>query len=225
MPIGEVKRDVSSQAEEYLEAVCRILDRGEAAKPTELARELEIAPPSALGMIRRMVDQQLLTYSRHDGAQLTPLGHQRADALRRRHRLAERMLTDLLGIPWERVHDIACRFEHVIDDEVEEYLGQALDHPTTCPHGNPLDIDAVDPWQPLSEVAPGGSAVLRRVLDESEQMLEYLSRLRLRPGTRVTVCAEAPFDGPLTVAVEGERHAVSRAMADSLQVEIEENAA
>jgi DtxR family Mn-dependent transcriptional regulator len=225
MAIGEVKRDVSSQAEEYLEAVCRILDRGEVATPTELARELEIAPPSALGMIRRMVDQQLLIYSRRDGAQMTALGRQRAHALRRRHRLAERLLTDLLGIPWERVHDIACRFEHVIDDEVEEYLAQALDHPTTCPHGNPLNAGMEDPWQPLSEVALGGSAVLRRVVDESEEMLEYLNRLQLRPGTRVTVCAEAPFDGPLTVAVAGERHAVSRAMADSLLVEIEEHAA
>jgi len=219
------KHEVSPQAEEYLEAVCRILDRGEVATPTELARELEIAPPSALGMIRRMADQQLLTYSRQGGAQLTDLGKQRADILRRRHRLAERLLTDLLGVPWERAHDIACRFEHVIDEEVEPYLANALDNPTTCPHGNPLDIAAADEWEPLTDLAPGRSGRLRRVIDETEPTLDYLARLGLRTGARVTVRALAPFDGPLTVEVDSERHAISREMADCLLVEVEEEAA
>ena len=222
MAIGELKRDVSSQAEEYLEAVCRILDRGEVATPTELARELDIAPPSALGMIRRLVEQDLLTYSRQGGAQLSELGKVRADNIRRRHRLAERLLTDLLGIPWARVHDIACRFEHVIDDEVEQYLSEALDHPTTCPHGNPLDTAAEFRWQPLTRLGAGATGILRRVVDETEPTLQYLNQMRLRPGAQVTVCAEAPFDGPLTVEVEHERHAIARAMAGNLLVEMEE---
>ena len=222
MALGTAK-DVSSQAEEYLEAVCRILDRGEVATPTELARELDIAPPSALGMVRRMVDQHLLTYSRQDGAQLTETGQARADSIRRRHRLAERLLTDLLGVPWERVHDIACRFEHVIDDEVEMYLASALDPPSTCPHGNPLDVGAGHAWQPLAGLAVGASGILRQVVDESEPTLEYLNRLSLWPGARVTVTGEAPFDGPLTVTVnDGEGHAISRAMAGMLLVQVEE---
>jgi len=221
--MSSVKYEVSPQAEEYLEAVCRILDRGEVATPTELARELEIAPPSALGMIRRMADQRLLTYSRRDGARLTDLGQQRADTLRRRHRLAERLLTDLLGVPWERVHDIACRFEHVIDEEVEPYLASALDHPTTCPHGNPLDVTAADNWKPLTSLAPGQSGCLRRVIDETEPTLDYLARLGLRPGACVAVCDVAPFDGPLTVEINGGRHALSRPMADCLLVEMEKD--
>jgi len=224
MVTENVKCEVSPQAEEYLEAVCRILDRGEVATPTELARELEISPPSALGMIRRMADQRLLTYSRRGGARLTSLGQERADTLRRRHRLAERLLTDLLGVPWERVHDIACRFEHIIDEEVEPYLASALDHPTTCPHGNPLDMTAEDRWEPLTTLAPGQSGFLRRVVDETEPTLDYLARLGLLPGARVTVCALAPFDGPLTVEVDGERHAISRPMADCLLVEVEKAA-
>ena len=223
MAVEEAKREVTSQAEEYLEAVCRILDRGEVATPTELARELVVSPPSVLGMVRRLVDQGLLSYSRHNGAQLTELGRLRADSLRRRHRLAERLLTDLLGIPWERVHDIACRFEHVIDDEVETYLATALDHPTTCPHGNPLDIAVNERWQPLTALAVGSSGILRQVVDESEPTLEYLSRLSLRPGARVTINAHAPFDGPLTISVnDGQGHAVSRRMGDMLLVEVED---
>ncbi|MHB0940044.1 MAG: metal-dependent transcriptional regulator [Armatimonadota bacterium] len=220
MVTSNVKYEVTPQAEEYLEAVCRILDRGEVATPTELARELEISPPSALGMIRRMADQQLLTYSRQEGARLTEQGQERADILRRRHRLAERLLTDLLGVPWERVHDIACRFEHVIDEEVEPYLATALDHPTTCPHGNPLDAAAEDRWEPLTSLQPGQTGCLRRVIDETEPTLGYLAQLGLRPGANVLVCAQAPFDGPLTVEINSERHALSRAMADCLLVEV-----
>ncbi len=129
---------VSPQTEEYLEAVCRIHDRHSLATPTELARELRVAPPSVVGMLQRLKRQGLVAYTRQKGATLTRRGAICAGALRRHHRLAERMLTDLLRIPWERAHAIACRFEHVIDDEVAHYLVAALHHPTTCPHGNPL---------------------------------------------------------------------------------------
>jgi DtxR family Mn-dependent transcriptional regulator len=216
--------DITSQAEEYLEAICRILDRGELATPTELARELAVAPPSVLGMLRRMEEQDLVTYARQTGARLTPFGQICAETLRRRHRLAERLLTDLLGMPWERAHDIACRFEHVIDDEVEGYLFTALDYPTTCPHGNPLNGASMDSLRPLTMLIPGESGHLRAITDESAPLLDYLRRLGLLPGVSVTLCEVAPLDGPLTIAVSGERYAISRAMAHSLLVELEEAA-
>lgn len=216
---------VSPQAQEYLEAICRILDRGEMATPTELARELAVAPPSVLGMLRRMADQGLLSYARQTGAVLTGHGRHCAETLRRRHRLAERLLTDLLGVPWSRVHDIACRFEHVIDDEVEAYLATALDYPTTCPHGNPLDGTGVRGLLALTTLPIDQPAVLRCVVDESAAALEYLSGLGLQPGAHVTVCAHAPFDGPLTIDVAGERHALSRVMATHLLVELAGGAA
>lgn len=222
MALGNGKQAVSPQAEEYLEAVCRILDRGETATPTELARELAISPPSVLGMIRRLAEQGLLTYSRQDGARLTAQGRERADALRRRHRLAERLLTDVLGVPWARVHEIACRFEHVIDDEVEVYLDAALNHPDTCPHGNPLRAPEPHAWRALTALAPGQTGTLRCVQDETADALDYLSHAGLQPGARVTVCDRAPFDGPLTVEVEGARHALSPAMAGTLLVETED---
>lgn len=211
--------DVSPQAEEYLEAVCRILERGEIATPTELARELSVAPPSVLGMLRRLEEQGLVQYARYTGAVLTSRGDACAETLRRRHRLAERLLTDLLGIPWARAHDIACRFEHVIDDEVEGYLQAALHHPTTCPHGNPLDQQVLPSWQPLAALVPGQSACLQCIVNETLPMLDYLAALNLRPGTVLTLCAVAPFDGPLTVEIDGQRHAISRDMATHLLVE------
>lgn len=219
MPVGH--ETVSAQAEEYLEAICRIQDRGEPATPTELAHELAIAPPSVLGMLKRLEEQGLLNYARREGAVLTERGQHCADTLRRRHRLAECLLTDLLGMPWERAHHIACRFEHVIDSEVEAYLQQALHYPTTCPHGNPLFHSADAHWRALSTLPPGQSALLRCIKDETPPTLDYLNRLGLRPGVRVTVCEAAPYDGPLTIKVHDERQALAREMANHLLVEIE----
>jgi DtxR family Mn-dependent transcriptional regulator len=153
---------------------------------------------------------------------LTERGQQAALTLRRRHRLAERLLTDLLHIPLSRAHEIACRFEHIIDDEVEAYLSSALQHPTTCPHGNPIDGGPASALRPLSALQPGESAYLRCIVDETVPMLEYLAHLRLAPGILMTLCTQAPFDGPLTIEVDGVRHAVSRAMADHLLIDEKE---
>src|SRR3989304_7487694 len=216
--------EVSAQGEESLEAVCRIRDRGALATPTELANELALSPPSVLGMLKRREERGLVTYTRETGVGLTERGQIWANTLRCRHRLAERLLTDLLGMPWERAHDIACRFEHVIDDEVEKYLLVALRHPTTCPHGNPLDNKAVESWRPLTALSPGQSGRLRRIMDESNDTLNYLSPMKLLPGVQVTVCTAAPSGGPLTVEVDGLRFALSRAMAGQLLGGYEGNA-
>lgn len=211
--------DVTQQAEEYLEAICRIQERGNTASPTALANELSVAPPSVLGMLRRLEEQGLLCYQRKTGALLSEKGRSFAARLRRRHRLAERLLTDLLGMPWQRAHEVACRFEHVIDDEVEEYLSKALNHPSTCPHGNPLnEHPAEEHLHSLDEFQPGESGILRCVTNESSPMLDYLNSLELRPGAKVTIISEAPLAGPLTIEVAGHRHALSREMASCLWI-------
>lgn len=218
--------DVTQQAEEYLEAICRINDRGNAASPTALANELSVAPPSVLGMLRRLEEQGLLAYQRKTGALLTEKGHNFAGRIRRRHRLAERLLTDLLGMPWQRAHEVACRFEHVIDDEVEEYLTNALHHPSTCPHGNPLvELSEKLNLSSLDKLSPGESGVLHCVTNESSEMLDYLNILELRPGAIVKIISEAPMAGPLTIEVSGNRHALSREMAGCLWVTTSEDIA
>lgn len=218
----ETSTEMTAQAEEYLESILRRQERGEAATPTELARELGVAPPSVVGMLRRLAEHGLVDYPPRAGATLTPRGAEAALALRRRHRLAERLLTDILGIPWERAHVIACRFEHVIDDEVEGYLRAALADPETCPHGNPIDGAPNGAFQPLTALPVGASAHVRCMTDESAPLLDYLGEMRLKPGARVTVRAVAPQHGPLTVEVDGERVALSHAMAVTVLVECDE---
>ncbi|MEI6519830.1 MAG: metal-dependent transcriptional regulator, partial [bacterium] len=118
----------SAPMEEYLEALCRILDRGETPTATTLARELQVAAPSVVGMLKRMSEMGLILYEKRCPVILTPTGEGAAMNLRRRHRLAERMLTDLLKMPWSRAHSLACSFEHVITAEIEPYLLKALNN-------------------------------------------------------------------------------------------------
>ncbi len=212
--------EITTQTEEYLEAVSRIIDRGDLVTPTELSRELKVTPTSVLGMLRRMEEQGLSSYSRQTGVVLTARGKASAERIRRRHRLAERLLTDILGVPWERVHDIACRFEHVIDDELEPYLLHALHNPTTCPHGNSLLAEVDTPaLQPLSRVPAGQTAIVARIADESTPLLTYLGELGVYPGVAVTVTAIAPFEGPLMITIAQAQHAVSREVAEHILVQ------
>jgi hypothetical protein len=142
--------------------------------------------------------------------------------LRRRHRLAERLLTDLLGMPPARVHDVACRFEHIIDDEVEGYLLAALNHPTTCPHGNPLGGQAAisSGWQTLDTLQPGETGVLRCITNETAPMLDYLGTLKMHPGTQVQVQERAPFELVGRHFVPPVRARRNRAVATLLNSEV-----
>lgn len=213
--------EITTQTEEYLEAVSRIIDRGDLVTPTELSRELKVTPTSVLGMLRRMEEQGLACYSRQTGVILTARGKASAERIRRRHRLAERLLTDILGVPWERVHDIACRFEHVIDDELEPYLLQALHNPTTCPHGNSLLVvgETSLALHPLNTLKAGQTAAVVRIVDESTPLLTYLGELGVYPGVTITVTAIAPFDGPLMITIATTQHAISREVAEHILVQ------
>ena len=155
---------------------------------------------------------------------LTTKGRTRAESVVRKHRLAERLLTDVIGLPWDKAHVEACRWEHVISDEVEERLVEVLGHPTTCPHGNPIPgtESAEDELGlvPLTDVIPGDRVVLRRVTEQVEldqAALTYLAAARFRPGREATVRTRAP-DGTLTLDVEGEALALGPALAGSLYV-------
>ncbi len=217
----EPSTEITTQAEEYLEAVSRISDRGTQVTPTELSRELKVTPTSVLGMLHRMEEQGLSTYSRQTGVILTEHGRACAETIRRRHRLAERLLTDILNVPWERVHDIACRFEHVIDDELEPYLVRVLRNPTTCPHGNSLLIEGETTLallHPLNTLEAGQTAAVVRIVDESTPLLTYLGELGICPGVTVKVINIAPFAGPLMIEIGEAQHALAREVAEHVLV-------
>jgi len=209
--------------EEYLEAIHELEEEGTTVIQARLAERVGHSAPSVSEMVRRLRSEG---YVAVNGRQLglTGKGRHLAESVVRKHRLAERLLTDVIGLPWEKAHLEACRWEHVISDEVEERLVEVLGHPTTCPHGNPIPgtVATADELGlvPLSDIDPGQRVVLRRVIELVEldmAALTYLADAHFTPGTGATVKARAP-DGTLTLDVEGELLALGPALAGSLFV-------
>ena len=137
---------------------------------------------------------------------MTEQGRHRAESVVRKHRLAERLLTDVIGLEWHKAHLEAGRWEHVISDEVEALLVKLLDNPTTCPHGNPIPGTAApqEKLVALDTSEPGQHIRLARVTEQVEidlESLTYLSTHGFIPGARATIRSKAP-DGTLVLEID-----------------------
>jgi len=213
---------VSSQAEEYLETIYRLEKKVGSAKTMELARQLNVVPGSVTNTIESLERRGLVTHEPYRGAKLTEKGRKLALDVLRRHRLAERLLTDILHVRWSEAHNAACKLEHAITDEIVKPLEKALGHPQTCSHGNPIPTKCgaiiEEESEPLINLDPLESGTVVKITEEKQEVLEYLATLRLMPGASVEVVEKAPLDGPITVKVEGTRHALSREVATIINV-------
>lgn len=192
--------------EEYLEAIAELEEEGIAVIQARLAERLEYTPASVSEMIHRLRDEGFIDITGR-AITLTTVGRERAESVVRKHRLAERLLTDIIGLPWSQSHLEACRWEHVISDQVEERLVTLLGNPTTCPHGNPIPGTPTSKTAqiPLSDCEVGATARITRVTERIEidtDSLAYLDAANLRPGADANVTAKAP-DGTLTIEVDG----------------------
>jgi len=182
--------------EEYLETVWELEEEGIPVIQARLAEHLNVSAPSVSEMIRRLraegwvaVEGRFIT--------LTDKGRSRAISVVRKHRLAERLLTDVIGLPWHKTHVEACRWEHVMSDEVEERIVVLLNNPATCPHGNPIPGSG-GPERDLTALAgsePGDRVRLERVTEQVEVDLDaliYLDSHGFIPGVDAEVSAKAP---------------------------------
>ena len=207
--------------EEYLEAIYELEEEGTRVIQARLAEHLGHSPPSVSEMIRRLRDDGWVTV-RDRSVTLTAKGWRRAESVVRKHRLAERLLLEVIGLPWHKTHVEACRWEHVISDEVEERLMAVLDNPATCPHGNPIPGSGV-PRDDLSALAGsqvGDHVRLERITEQVEvdfEALTYLDQHGFVPGATAEVRAKAP-DGTLTLELAGGSIALGPALAAQLYV-------
>lgn len=191
--------------EEYCEAVFELREDEIDVIQARIAERLEVSRPAVSEMIRRMENEGLI---RLDGTtvRLTDDGTRLAEQVVRRHRLAERFLTDVLELSWADAHAEAGKWEHVISAPVEQALDRLLGRPTTCPHGNPIpgsDYTA-PPAVPLAEIATGRDFTVSRITEELEfaaGMLDFLEGARLLPGQAGRVVAASP-DGGRTVEID-----------------------
>lgn len=207
----------AESTEEYLEAVYRLEREGPGVTTSGLASELGVAPASVSGMLKKLAAEGYVEQVARGEVRLTQKGLEVGVRVVRRHRLAERLLTDVLGMAWDEVQQEACMLEHAISENVERRLIDVLGDPKECPHGLPIPPkDLSDPQRdsvPLAQVDIGSSAVVRGVTHEVPEMLRYLGEVGLRPGAHVHVHAKAPLGGPLTVEVQHKRHAISLELA------------
>ena len=207
--------------EQYLQTICRLGGEQSPVALSALADHLRISSVSANEMIKKLVARELVTYEPYKGVTLTAEGQTQALCVIRRHRLWERFLADVLGIPWDRVHEEACQLEHATSSLVEEKLAQFLQEPETCPHGHPVaGADCCrEEGLPLSDLEPGQRAVILRVAENNADMLRYLAELELRPQAVIEVEAVAPFDGPLTLRMGECRRVIGRQVASQITVQ------
>jgi DtxR family transcriptional regulator, Mn-dependent transcriptional regulator len=217
-------RALNPASKEYLEAVFELGEEGQRILQARIGERLGLTPATVSEGIKRLVNEGLVTVDSRDIA-LTQEGRVIAEALVRRHRLAERMLVDILGIPWHLCHEQAEDWEKVMTVEVEEAILSKLSGEATCPHGNPIPgvTQSVTPWSDLKPVAAmeqGDGGCLTRLLEDVElnhDVLSFLEAHNLMPGHDLAVAAVAP-DGTRTLVVDGEQVAVGRDMANNLWV-------
>ena len=194
--------------EEYCEAIFELHEDEVDVIQARIVERLQVSRPAVSEMIRRMADEGLVTI---DGGsiRLTGDGLELAEQVVRRHRLAERFLTDILGLSWAEAHTEAGRWEHVLSDRVEAAINRLLGDPTTCPHGNPIPGSAyTEPSTvPLSALDVGSRFTVSRIPEELEftpGLLEFLEESSLQPGVSGQLTASSP-DGTVTVNID-DRH-------------------
>jgi DtxR family transcriptional regulator, Mn-dependent transcriptional regulator len=192
--------------EEYCEAIWELAEDDIAVIQARIAERLDVSRPAVSEMIRKLDAEGLVST---DGGKisLTPAGRNLAERVVRRHRLAERFITDILGLSWAVAHQEAGRWEHVMSVEVEQAMDALLGSPTTCPHGNPIPGSLYDEpdTTPLATIGVGSRFVVNRIPEELEftpGLLDFLEDAMVTPGTAGTVTALSP-DGTTTIEIDG----------------------
>jgi len=203
------REKTSVSREDYLKAIWEMVHEGGTPISARLADELGVTPPAVTSALKRLTRDGLVRVEHSSGRiAFTPRGRAEAARLALRHQLAEKLLTDVIGLDWTRAHVEAERLEHGISPEVERLLVRRLGTSGTCPHGVPMSgglerlrrSGAI----PLADVAVPGTVEILSVYEKDARFLEFLDGLRLRPGTRVRIQARE-YDETMTLEVEGRR--------------------
>ena len=196
--------------EEYLEAILEIEEEGTVPIRARLVERLGLSAPAVSETVNRLVDHGYAELLDDRSLRLTEKGRDVATSIVRRHRLAERLLVDIIGLEWEKVHKEADRWEHAISADVEEKLVQLLGDPATCPHGNPIPGSAHKvegpASMPLTQLQPG-PVIVRRISEKVEiddEAIAFLAGAELIPGSNAVVVSTST-DGVQVTSAAGEQ--------------------
>lgn len=195
--------------EDYLKAIWEIIQEEQVPIAARLAEELGVTPPAVTAALKRMTRDGYVRVGREGRIRLTRRGRQIAEHLVLRHRLAEKLLTEVLGLPWSKAHDEAERLEHGISGEVERLLLARFGREGSCPHGVPLfggmaKLRRREGALRLAETVAGDRVEVLRVWEKDPRFLDFVAGLRLRPRARARVLERA-YDETITLEVNGRR--------------------
>ena len=202
--------------EEYLQIMFWLEEARLPITGANVARAMQLSPPTVHEMIGRLERDGYITRREDKTVEFTEEGREQAGQIVRRHRLIERFLTDILGIPWDEVHEEAERLEHAMSPVLEERMLAAIGDAKTCPHGHPIVEGAREHGVLLADVEPGAEVHVLRFENEAEAILHYLKGTGLRPGLDGKL--EAQTDDEVVVSSDDGRHVVSRDVAETVSV-------
>jgi len=221
---------LSEISEEYLECIFDLTLKGEPAKTTDIAVALKIAPASATEMVQRLAAEHYLVYEKYQGATLTSKGLKIAKKIKRRHRLLERFLVDVVGVKQPRGHEEACRLEHVISDDSECMICQLTNNPKFCPDGDPIPVcEEQDcpsciskPPISLKDLKEGEGGRIAFLKCEEPTNIRRLISMGFVPGRDVMVEERTPIGGPILVKLQDSRIALAKEYADLVLIDKDE---
>jgi DtxR family transcriptional regulator, Mn-dependent transcriptional regulator len=202
--------------EEYLQIMFWLEEAGLPITGANIARAMQLSPPTVHEMIKRLEKDGYVERANDKSLGFTDKGRDEAETASRRHRLIERFLTDVLGIPWDEVHEEAERLEHAMSPVLEERMRAAIGDAKTCPHGHPIVEGAREEGSLLADVEPGASVRILRFENEAEELLHYLKESGLHPELDGTL--QSSDDDEVVVLSDEGTHTVSRSVAETVSV-------
>jgi DtxR family Mn-dependent transcriptional regulator len=213
---------ITISKENYLKAIAEAESEGEVVIAATLARWLNVSSPAVAMAIKRLKRDALIRVATSGGISLTRAGREIANRLMHRHNLIERMLTEVFGMEWYKVHDEAEQLEHAVSADFEHKLLEKLGSAGPCPHGNYMGMDRPRDrrergWTPLDEIPAGQWVRVESVFERDRQLLEYLDGLGIRPGVRLRVTA-CNYDDTFTLSVDRKAVQLGRAAAARMWV-------
>jgi DtxR family Mn-dependent transcriptional regulator len=202
--------------EEYLQMLFWLFEAGLPMTGANLARAMQLSAPTVHEMLGRLEKDGYVTRGSDRAISFTEQGRRHAEEITSRHRLIERFLTDVVGVPWDDVHEEAEHLEHAMSPRFEAYVRASVGDAATCPHGHPIKAGERVVGVPLADCAVGASVTVLRLENEAEDLLHYLKDAGIEPGLAGTIAASD--DEHVTVAAGSGERTITRSVAETVSV-------
>ena len=202
--------------EEYLQTIFWLEEAGLPITGANVARAMQLSAPTVHEMVGRLEQDGYISRKADKSLAFTPSGREHAVGIVSRHRLIERYLTDVVGVPWDDVHEEAERLEHAMSPRFEAYMREAIGDAKTCPHGHPIKVGEREEGVPLADVQEGAQVVVLRFENEAEDLLHYLMQAGLHPGLAGTLASNDGYE--VSISHDGGSSSVTLSVAETVSV-------